>query len=229
MIGTSRGRHDRSARVGRGDEPPGAARRTAPGRRRRVEQRRPHVALERARKAGVPTAAFPLEDVLRSRGAGSAMAAWLDEQGAEVVVLAGYMHLLEPAFLERFPDRIVNVHPAPLPEVSRVHTIEDVLAAGETETAATVHYVDEGVDTGPVIAAERVASSQGHGRDAARARPRGASTGSCRAGARAVRALISTYDKTGPRDFRAWAGGARRRARGERRHRRAARGRRPRR
>jgi phosphoribosylglycinamide formyltransferase-1 len=66
------------------------------------------------------------------------------------------MHLLTPAFLDRFPGRIVNTHSAPLPDFPGAHPIEDVLAAGVSETAATVHYVDEGVDTGAVIAAERV-------------------------------------------------------------------------
>ena len=70
------------------------------------------------------------------------MAEWIAGQGAELVC-AGYMHLLRPAFLERFPGRIVNTHSAPLPEFPGAHPIEDVLAA-ERETAATVHYVDEG-------------------------------------------------------------------------------------
>jgi phosphoribosylglycinamide formyltransferase-1 len=84
------------------------------------------------------------------------MAGWLEGRGVELVVCAGYMHLLEPVFLERFPGRVVNVHPAPLPAYPGAHPLEDLLAAGATETAATVHYVDEGVDTGPVIAAEPV-------------------------------------------------------------------------
>jgi phosphoribosylglycinamide formyltransferase-1 len=66
------------------------------------------------------------------------------------------MQLLRPAFLDRFPGRVVNVHPAPLPSFPGAHPLEDVLAAGVEETAATVHYVDEGVDTGEVIAVEPV-------------------------------------------------------------------------
>jgi phosphoribosylglycinamide formyltransferase-1 len=66
------------------------------------------------------------------------------------------MHLLRRCFLERFPGRVVNTHSAPLPEFPGPHPIHDVLAAGVPETAATVHYVDGGIDTGPVIAAERV-------------------------------------------------------------------------
>ena len=66
------------------------------------------------------------------------------------------MHLLTPSFLDRFPGRVVNTHSAPLPQFPGPHPIEDVLAAGVSETAATVHYVDEGIDTGAVIASERV-------------------------------------------------------------------------
>src|SRR5436305_14995734 len=84
------------------------------------------------------------------------MADWLQKRGVELVVCAGFMHLLRKPFLDRFPGRIVNTHSAPLPEFPGAHPIEDVLAAGVPETAATVHYVDEGVDTGPVIAVERV-------------------------------------------------------------------------
>ena len=79
------------------------------------------------------------------------------------------MQLLRPNFLERF-DRIVNTHSAPLPQFPGAHPIEDVLAAGVSETAATVHYVDEGVDTGPVIAAEPVPVREGDTVDTLRAR-----------------------------------------------------------
>ncbi len=113
-------------------------------------------ALERARRAAVVAAAFPLEDYADRPARDAAMAAWLEERGASWIVCAGYMHLLTPAFLDRFPGRIVNTHSAPLPAFPGAHPIEDVLAAGVAETAATVHYVDEGVDTGAVIAAEPV-------------------------------------------------------------------------
>jgi phosphoribosylglycinamide formyltransferase-1 len=66
------------------------------------------------------------------------------------------MQLLRPGFLGRFPGRVVNVHPAPLPDFPGAHPLEDLLAAGAPAAAATVHYVDEGVDTGPVIASEPV-------------------------------------------------------------------------
>ena len=126
------------------------------------------------------------------------MADWLEEHGVELVVCAGYMQLLRPSFLDRFPGRVVNVHPAPLPEFPGAHPLEDLLAAGAPEAAATVHYVDEGVDTGEVIASEAVARApRRHGRDAARARARGRASPAAQGGSRAVRALISVYDKTG--------------------------------
>lgn len=113
-------------------------------------------ALERAEAAGIATAAFELDDYPDREGRDAAMADWLIEHGVDLVVCAGYMHLLRCCFLERFPGRVVNTHSAPLPEFPGPHPIHDVLAAGAAETAATVHYVDGGVDTGPVIAAERV-------------------------------------------------------------------------
>jgi phosphoribosylglycinamide formyltransferase-1 len=127
-------------------------------------------ALDRARRARVPAAAFPLDDHPDRPARDAAMAAWLEEQGARWIVCAGYMHLLTPAFLDRFPDRIVNTHSAPLPAFPGAHPIEDVLAAGVAETAATVHYVDEGVDTGAVIAAQPVPVLPGDTPDTLRAR-----------------------------------------------------------
>jgi phosphoribosylglycinamide formyltransferase 1 len=113
-------------------------------------------ALERAERAGVPAKVFELSDFASRRQRDTALADWLEEQGVELVVCAGYMHLLEPTFLARFPGRVVNVHPAPLPEFPGAHPLEDLLAAGANEAAATVHLVDEGVDTGSVLASEPV-------------------------------------------------------------------------
>ena len=113
-------------------------------------------ALERAGAAGVPAATFALADYAHRDARDGAMADWLAEHGVELVVCAGYMQLLRPAFLDRFPQRVVNVHPAPLPEFPGAHPLEDVLAAGAPAAAATVHYVDDGVDTGAVIASEAV-------------------------------------------------------------------------
>ena len=113
-------------------------------------------ALERAERAGIPTGAFRLEEFAGREARDAAMAGWLAERGVELVVCAGYMHLLTPAFLDRFPGRIVNVHPSLLPEFPGTRAIEDALAAGVERTGVTVHLVDEGVDSGPVLAQEEV-------------------------------------------------------------------------
>jgi phosphoribosylglycinamide formyltransferase-1 len=113
-------------------------------------------ALVRAREAGVPTATFSLDCHADRAERDLVMATWLEEQGVELVVLAGYMHLLTPAFLQRFPERVVNVHPSLLPEFPGAHAIEDALAAGVATTGVSVHYVDEGLDTGRLIAQKEV-------------------------------------------------------------------------
>jgi phosphoribosylglycinamide formyltransferase-1 len=113
-------------------------------------------ALERAADAGIPSRVFALADHPDRDARDSAMADWLDDRDVELVVCAGYMHLLRPTFLDRFPQRVVNVHPAPLPDYPGSHPLEDVLAAGAPAAAATVHYVDAGVDTGAVIASAPV-------------------------------------------------------------------------
>ena len=127
-------------------------------------------ALDRADRADVPAAAFPLDAFPDRTARDAARGDWLEERGARWIVCAGYMHLLTPAFLDRFPGRIVNTHSAPLPAFPGAHPIEDVLAAGVSETAATVHYVDEGVDTGAVIAAEPVPVLPGDTPETLRAR-----------------------------------------------------------
>jgi phosphoribosylglycinamide formyltransferase-1 len=113
-------------------------------------------ALVRAREAGIPTATFSLDCHPDRTERDLVMATWLEEHGVELVVLAGYMHLLTEPFLRRFPGRIVNVHPSLLPAFPGAHAIDDALAAGVETTGVTVHFVDEGLDTGPVIVQEEV-------------------------------------------------------------------------
>ena len=123
------------------------------------------LALERAERAGIPAGVFPLDDYEDRAGRDVAMASWLETHGASAIVCAGYMHVLTPVFLERFPERILNVHPSLLPAFPGTHAVDDALAAGVRETGVTVHVVDEGVDTGPVVAQERVAILEDDTRD----------------------------------------------------------------
>jgi len=109
-------------------------------------------ALRRAEVARVPGRVFAAERFPDRAARDAALAAWLaDEQGVELVVLAGYMQLLGPAFLARFARRVINVHPALLPAFPGLRAIEQALAYGVKVFGVTVHFVDEGVDTGPII------------------------------------------------------------------------------
>jgi phosphoribosylglycinamide formyltransferase-1 len=111
-------------------------------------------ALERAAQAGVPTGEFPLRADRAERDA--VMADFLAGQRVELVVLAGYMALLTPGFLARFPGRIINVHPALLPAFPGLHAVEQALEYGVKVFGVTIHFVDEGIDTGPIIAQKAV-------------------------------------------------------------------------
>jgi phosphoribosylglycinamide formyltransferase 1 len=113
-------------------------------------------ALARARRAGVETAVFPREEYGDRDERDAAMADWIDSKGADLVVLAGYMQLLGAPFVDRFRERIVNVHPALLPAFPGLDAIGQALAAGVETTGVTVHFVDEGVDTGPPIVQREV-------------------------------------------------------------------------
>jgi phosphoribosylglycinamide formyltransferase-1 len=108
-------------------------------------------ALERARAAGVPARAFPREAYPDRAVRDAAIGDWLEEEGVGLVVLAGYMAILSPAFVARFAERMVNVHPSLLPAFPGLRAIEQALAHGVKVFGVTVHFVDEGVDTGPII------------------------------------------------------------------------------
>ena len=108
-------------------------------------------ALDRARERGVPTAVFPRSAYPDREARDQALADWVAGAGAKLVVLAGYMELLGGAFLGRFPDAVINVHPSLLPAFPGLGAIEQALAYGVKVFGVTVHFVDEGVDSGSVI------------------------------------------------------------------------------
>ena len=108
-------------------------------------------ALERAHAAGVPTRAFLRSEFGARAERDAAMADWLASKGVELVVLAGYMAILDAGFIARFRDRILNVHPSLLPAFPGVRAIEQAVAHGVKVFGVTVHLVDEGVDTGPIV------------------------------------------------------------------------------
>jgi phosphoribosylglycinamide formyltransferase 1 len=109
------------------------------------------MALRRAEGAGVPTAVFPASEFADREARDAALADWLEGLGVDLVVLAGYMQLLSASFIARFPDRVINVHPALLPAFPGIDAVGQALAHGVRITGVTVHFVDEGVDTGPII------------------------------------------------------------------------------
>jgi phosphoribosylglycinamide formyltransferase-1 len=119
-------------------------------------------ALARAADRGVPTAVFPRAQFEDRRARDSAMADWLQERGVRLVVLAGYMELLGEAFLERFPAAVINVHPSLLPAFPGLGAIEQALAYGVKVFGVTVHFVDAGVDSGPVILQRAVELRDAH-------------------------------------------------------------------
>jgi len=108
-------------------------------------------ALERAQIEGVATAVFARDKYEDREARDEDMADWIEARGADLVVLAGYMQLLSDGFVARFRNRIVNIHPALLPAFPGLDAIGQALAAGVEVTGVTVHFVDEGVDTGPPI------------------------------------------------------------------------------
>jgi phosphoribosylglycinamide formyltransferase-1 len=122
-------------------------------------------ALDRARGAGVPVASFPAARFADRAARDEALAAWLLGMGAELVVMAGYMQLVTPGFLGAFPGAVINVHPALLPSFGGLDAVGQALAYGVKVFGVTVHFVDEGVDTGPVILQRAIELPDARGRD----------------------------------------------------------------
>jgi phosphoribosylglycinamide formyltransferase-1 len=122
-------------------------------------------ALERAEDAGVPTATFPRTEYRDRAARDASIGDWIEGLGVDLIVLAGYMQLLSPSFVGRFRNRIVNVHPALLPSFPGLDAIGQALAAKVAVTGVTVHFVDEGVDTGAVIVQREVPIPDGCDRE----------------------------------------------------------------
>jgi len=108
-------------------------------------------ALDRAAARDVPNAVFARADYPDRDARDRALADWLEERGARLIVGAGYMELLGSPFLSRFPGAVINVHPSLLPAFPGLRAIEQALDYGVKVFGVTVHFVDEGVDTGAVI------------------------------------------------------------------------------
>lgn len=113
-------------------------------------------ALQRARERGIATEVFPRADHADRAARDRAMAGWLGEADVQLVVLAGYMQLLTPDFLGAFTERVINVHPSLLPAFPGLDAVGQALAYGVKVFGVTVHHVDEGVDTGRIIAQRAV-------------------------------------------------------------------------
>ena len=110
------------------------------------------MALERARRAGIETAVFERASHPDREARDRAMGDWLAERDVDLIVMAGYMELLSAGLVERFRNRIINVHPALLPSFPGLDAVQQALDHGVRVTGVTVHFVDEGVDSGPIIA-----------------------------------------------------------------------------
>ena len=108
-------------------------------------------ALERARQAGIEAAVFRTGEYEDRTARDRALGDWIEARQADLVVLAGYMQLLSPEFVSRFRNRVINVHPALLPSFPGIDALQQAIDHGSKITGVTVHFVDEGVDSGPII------------------------------------------------------------------------------
>lgn len=121
-----------------------------------VSDRAEAYALVRARRAGIPTLSLPPHDFSSQASYERALIRALERARVRYIALAGFMRILSPAFVRRYRWRILNIHPALLPAFPGAHAVRDALAACARVTGVTVHLVDEGVDTGPIVLQETV-------------------------------------------------------------------------
>jgi phosphoribosylglycinamide formyltransferase-1 len=117
-------------------------------------------ALDRARRANVETAVFPTSEYEDRASRDQALGDWIEDRKADLVVLAGYMQLLSPEFVARFRNRVINVHPALLPSFPGIDAVQQAIDHGSKVTGVTVHFVDEGVDSGPIIVQRAVSVAE---------------------------------------------------------------------
>ena len=118
-------------------------------------------ALERARKKQIPTAVIPHQRYESREKFEKEIVHQLEGAGVDLVVLAGFMRVLSPYFVRRYQGRILNIHPALLPNFPGTHAIQRAWEAQVKETGVTVHFVDEGTDTGPTILQEKIPMAPG--------------------------------------------------------------------
>jgi phosphoribosylglycinamide formyltransferase-1 len=109
------------------------------------------MALERAKSVGVETAVFPTAEYESRDARDAALGDWIEGRSADLVVLAGYMQMLSSEFVGRFRNRVINVHPALLPAFPGIDAVRQAIDHGSKITGVTVHFVDEGMDSGPII------------------------------------------------------------------------------
>ena len=121
-----------------------------------ISDRKEAYALSRAKNAGIPSYIVKAQDFPDRHAFDDKISGLLDAHAVELIVLAGFMKLLQPTFVQKYSNRILNIHPALLPAFPGAHPVTDTLAYGAKVSGVTVHFVDEGMDTGPIIAQKSV-------------------------------------------------------------------------
>lgn len=121
-----------------------------------ISDRKNAYALQRAKRAGIPHEIIRSQDFKNRTEFDAAIAKKIQDYDIDLIVLAGYMKLFQPPFVRQFQNKIINIHPSLLPAFPGANAIADTLAYGVKVSGVTVHFVDEGVDTGPIIAQEVV-------------------------------------------------------------------------
>ena len=117
-----------------------------------ISDRRKAYALTRAKRAGIPTHVVRAQDFKTRVDFDAEISNRIEHYAVELIVLAGFMKLFQPPFVQQYKNRIMNVHPTLLPAFPGAHPVADTLAYGVKITGVTVHFVDKGVDSGPIIA-----------------------------------------------------------------------------